>query len=190
MEKRKRRENGWPRAPPNHRAPPAIGLTTAVAACDGEDAADAAAEGHDDGGGDETPAASTAGVIQDPRLPQIKSERNKEPLRAITSSVIAVVDTKKDSPAARTPRGEAGRSSLGHMYCENTTRRSIYARAIRISGQDQAKGGGRPPKPRKSRGGQQERPRSGKSRGADFKRALPRKDMITPVFASLKCARQ
>lgn len=169
--------------PPDQRTPLAISLKNTVAAGDGEDASAAATE-DDDEGGDETPAASTAGVIQDPRSPQIISERNKEPPRAITSSVIAVVDTKKDSPAARTPRGEAGRSSLGHMYCENTTRRGIYARAIRISGQDRAKGGDRPPRPRESRGGQRERPHSAKSRGAYSKCAPPRK-IGTPVLTLL-----
>ena len=123
MEKRKRSENGWPRAPPNHRAPPAIGLTTADAARAGEDASDAAAE---DGGGDEDNEAPTADII------------------------IEVHDT---SLRARKSRG-AHRKRPRHG---------------------------------KSRGGQRERPRSGKSRGDDFKCAPPRKDMITPVFASHTC---
>jgi len=73
MKKRKRSENGWPRAPPNHRAPPAIGLTTAVAARAGEDASDAAAE---DGGDDEDNEAPTTDIIiqvHDTRLRARKS---------------------------------------------------------------------------------------------------------------------
>ena len=43
---------------------------------------------------------------------------------------------------------------------------------------------------RKSRGAHRKRPRSGKSRGADFKRGPPRKDVITPVFALLPHRKQ
>ena len=113
MEKRKRSENGWPRAPPNHRAPPAIGLTTADAARAGEDASDAAAE---DGGDDEDNEAPTTDII------------------------IQVHDTRLRA--------------------------------------------------RKSRGAHRKRPRSGNSRGADFKRGPPREDVITPVFALLPHRKQ
>ena len=123
MKKRKGSKNGWPRAPPNHRGPPAIGLTTAVAARAGEDAS------AEDGDDDEDNKAPTADII------------------------IQVHDT---SLRARKSRG-AHRKRPRHG---------------------------------KSRGAHRKRPRSGKSRGDDFKRALPRKDVITPVFASLKCARQ
>merc|ERR1719356_1587285 len=110
---KRRSENGWPRAPPNHRAPPAIGLTTAVAARAGEDASDAAAEDGDD---DEDNEAPTADII------------------------IQVHDT------------------------------SLRAR--------------------KSRGAHRKRPRGGKSRGADFKRGPPRKEVISPVFALLPHRKQ
>ena len=43
---------------------------------------------------------------------------------------------------------------------------------------------------RESRGAHRKRPRSGKSRGADFKRGPPRKDVITPVFALLPHRKQ
>ena len=102
---KKKSEDGWPRAPPN-RTLPRSGLTTTVAAGDGGDVPNAAAEDDDDGGGDETPAASTAGTLQGSRQPQTKSKKNKELPRAITPSVIAAVDMKRDSPAARAPRGE------------------------------------------------------------------------------------
>ena len=70
-----RNKDGWPHGPPNVPTPHANGITSiAVASVEGETStADTEDDEDGEGDGDESPAAPTAGDIQDPRPRATKS---------------------------------------------------------------------------------------------------------------------